>query len=36
MIAFALKGLARLDAGTQAALIDEAAALGIAPIGPIG
>ena len=27
--AFALKGLTRLDAGTHAALIDEAAALGI-------
>ena len=29
--AFALKGLTRLDPGTHAALIDEAAALGIAP-----
>ena len=28
---FALKGLGRLDQGTRAALIDEAAALGIAP-----
>ncbi len=30
-IAFALKGLSRLDPGTRSALLDEAAALGIAP-----
>ena len=30
-IEFALKGLSRLDPGTRSALIDEAAALGIAP-----
>ena len=30
-VAFALKGLPRLDPGTRAALLDEAAALGVAP-----
>ena len=31
LVAFALKGLARIDPGTRTALIDEAAALGIPP-----
>jgi len=30
-VAFALQGLARLDAGTRATLLDEAAALGVGP-----